>query len=63
MYTTDLFMVQNVMPCKVQSGINVKIKTSFYYAVLLFYVVVYVFTDAAFTLFVAHFLFKDVNIS
>ena len=34
------------------------------YAVLLFYVVVYAFTDAAFALmFVAHFSFKDGNIS
>ena len=45
------------------SSIGVKIKVSFYYAVLLFYVVVYAFTHAAFALFVAHFSIKDVNIS
>ena len=45
------------------SGIGVKIKVSFYFAVLLFYVVVYAFTHAAFALFVAHFSIKDVNIA
>ena len=43
------------------SGVGVN-KVSFYYAVLLFYVVVYASTHAVFALFVAHFSFKDVNI-
>ena len=48
---------------QVWSSISVKIKVSFYYAVLLFYVVVYAFTDVAFAMFVAHFSLKDVKIS
>ena len=49
--------------CFIWSGVGVKIKVSFYYAVLLCYVVVYAFTDTTFSLFVAHFSFKDGNIS
>ena len=45
------------------SSIGVKIKVSFYYAVLLCFVVVYAFIHAVFALFVAHFSFKDVIIS
>ena len=43
------------------SGVGVN-KVSFYYAVLLFYVVVYASTHAVFALFVTRFSFKDVNI-
>ena len=62
MLTLEQVFFPCTTPQNVWSGIGVKIKVSFYYAVLLFYVVVYAFTDAAFALFVAYFSFKDGNI-
>ena len=58
MLTLEQVFFPCTTPQNVWSGIGVKIKVSFYYAVLLFYVVVY----AAFALFVAYFSFKDGNI-
>ena len=58
MLTLEQVFFPCTTPQNVWRGIGVKIKVSFYYAVLLFYVVVY----AAFALFVAYFSFKDGNI-
>ena len=45
MLTLEQVFFPCTTPQNVWSGIGVKIKVSFYYAVLLFYVVVYAFTD------------------
>ena len=45
MLTLEQVFFPCTTPQNVWRGIGVKIKVSFYYAVLLFYVVVYAFTD------------------